>query len=239
MRNKIREQNLQDIKTAGPQSQVLCGVVMDRSLVQGELVTASKAIIEKEYQPHVIVSTAGPNPFTALTDRELEEYRREVERKQRGPGESLDELTEQKDGGPPELAAAPHTPPSTPVKLEEDLPQEPASGDDSDAATFKPTLPDLSPDEPSEALGFPTLEKAEEEGLCEGRGPPSPTGPPEAVSPEPVAAQAPEEAASPAAEEGAAVDPGSDGSPGKSPSKKKKKFRTPSFLKKSKKRGDS
>lgn len=120
-----------------------------------------------------------------------------------------------------------------------DLPQEPASRDDSDAATFKPTLPDLSPDEPSEALGFLTLEKAEEEGLCEGRGPPSPTGPPEAVSPEPVAAQAPEEVASPAAEEGAAVDPGSDGSPGKSPSKKKKKFRTPSFLKKSKKRGDS
>jgi hypothetical protein len=32
--SQIREQNLQDIKTAGPQSQVLCGVVMDRSLVQ-------------------------------------------------------------------------------------------------------------------------------------------------------------------------------------------------------------
>lgn len=48
--------------------------------------TASKAIIEKEYQPHVIVSTAGPNPFNTLTDRELEEYRREVERKQKGPG---------------------------------------------------------------------------------------------------------------------------------------------------------
>ncbi|XP_011372078.1 alpha-adducin isoform X4 [Pteropus vampyrus] len=238
MRNKIREQNLQDIKTAGPQSQVLCGVVMDRSLVQGELVTASKAIIEKEYQPHVIVSTAGPNPFTALTDRELEEYRREVEQKQRGPGESLDE-TEQRDGSPPEPPAAPHTPPSTPVKLEEDLPQEPASGDDSDAATFKPTLPDLSPDEPSEALGFPALEKEEEEGLCEARGPPGPIRPPAAASPEPVAAQAAEEAASPAAEDGAAVDPGSDGSPGKSPSKKKKKFRTPSFLKKSKKRGDS
>ena len=52
---------------------------------QGELVTASKAIIEKEYQPHVIVSTAGPNPFNTLTDRELEDYRREVERKQKGP----------------------------------------------------------------------------------------------------------------------------------------------------------
>ncbi|XP_029808444.1 alpha-adducin [Suricata suricatta] len=275
MRNKIREQNLQDIKTAGPQSQVLCGVVMDRSLVQdaplsdctetieglelteqafsparslscrkGELVTASKAIIEKEYQPHVIVSTAGPNPFSALTDQELEEYRREVQRKQQGPGESLDESREEEEKSPPEHPAGPHTPPSTPVKLEEDLPQEPASGEDTDAATFKPTLPDLSPDEPSEALGFPTLEEEEEEeeegeGLCEAREPPSPARSPLVASPEPSSAQAAEEAASPAAEEGAAVDPGSDGSPGKSPSKKKKKFRTPSFLKKSKKKGDS
>ncbi|XP_058402594.1 alpha-adducin isoform X4 [Diceros bicornis minor] len=238
-KTKIREQNLQDVKTAGPQSQVLSGVVMDRSLIQGELVTASKAIIEKEYQPHVIVSTTGPNPFNTLTDRELEEYRREVERKQKGPEENLDETREQKEQSPPEHPAAPHTPPSTPVKLEEDLPQEPTSRDDSDATTFKPTLPDLSPDEPSEAPGFPTLEEEEEEGLCEARGPPSPTRSPTVASPEPAPAQAAEEAASPAAEEGAAVDPGSDGSPGKSPSKKKKKFRTPSFLKKSKKRSDS
>ena len=119
MRNKIREQNLQDIKTAGPQSQVLCGVMMDRSLVQGELVTASKAIIEKEYQPHVIVSTTGPNPFNTLTDRELEEYRREVERKQKGSEENLDETREQKEKSPPDQSAVPNTPPSTPVKLEE------------------------------------------------------------------------------------------------------------------------
>ncbi|XP_066566645.1 alpha-adducin isoform X14 [Amia ocellicauda] len=85
MRNKIREQNLQDIKTAGPQSQVLTGSVLDRSFVQGELVTASKAIIEKEYQPRVIMSTTGPNPFNKFTDQELEEYRKEVERKQKGP----------------------------------------------------------------------------------------------------------------------------------------------------------
>ncbi|XP_029091504.1 alpha-adducin isoform X3 [Monodon monoceros] len=272
MRNKIREQNLQDIKTAGPQSQVLCGVVMDRSLVQdaplsdctetieglerteqtfspaksvsfrkGELVTASKAIIEKEYQPHVIVSTTGPNPFSTLTDRELDDYRRAVERKHRGPEENLDETREDKEESPPEPPAAPHTPPSAPIKLEEDLPQEPASGDNSDAATFTPTLPDLSPDEPSEALCFPTLEEEEEEeeGLCEAGGPPGPTRSPAAAIPEPVTAQAADEAAAPAAEEGAAVDPGSDGSPGKSPSKKKKKFRTPSFLKKSKKRSDS
>ncbi|XP_066242934.1 alpha-adducin isoform X1 [Saccopteryx leptura] len=265
MRNKIREQNLQDIKTAGPQSQVLCGVVMDRSLVQdaplsdctetieglelteqtfspaqslsfrkGELVTASKAIIEKEYQPHVIVSTTGPNPFNTLTDQELEEYRREVERKHKGPAEDLDESREQKGGSPPEHPAAA----SSPVKLEEDLPQDPVFGDDSDAATFKPTLPDLSPDEPSEALGLPALDKEEEEGLGEARGPSSPARSPMVASPEPAPAQAAEEAPSPAAEEGAAADPGSDGSPGKSPSKKKKKFRTPSFLKKSKKRSD-
>ncbi|XP_017369789.1 alpha-adducin isoform X5 [Cebus imitator] len=238
MRNKIREQNLQDIKTAGPQSQVLCGVVMDRSLVQGELVTASKAIIEKEYQPHVIVSTTGPNPFTTLTDRELEEYRREVERKQKGSEENLDETREQKEESPPDQPAVPHPPPSTPIKLEEDLLPEPTTGDDSDAATFKPTLPDLSPDEPSEALGFPMLEK--EEGA---HRPPSPTEAPTEASPEPAPAPAPapvaEEPAPSTAEEGAAADPGSDGSPGKSPSKKKKKFRTPSFLKKSKKKSDS
>ncbi|XP_070471284.1 alpha-adducin isoform X12 [Equus przewalskii] len=209
-----------------------------KSKTKGELVTASKAIIEKEYQPHVIVSTTGPNPFNTLTDRELEEYRREVERKQKGPEENLDETREEKEKSPPEHPSGPHTPPSTPVKLEEDLPQEPTPGDDSDAATFKPTLPDLSPDEPSEALGFPALEE-EEEGLCEAHGPPSPTRSPTVAGPEPAPVQVAEEAASPAAEEGAAVDPGSDGSPGKSPSKKKKKFRTPSFLKKSKKRSDS
>ncbi|XP_062431254.1 alpha-adducin isoform X3 [Rhea pennata] len=118
MRNKIREQNLQDIKTAGPQSQVLSGVVVDRSLVQGELVTASKAIIEKEYQPRVIVSTTGPNPFNKLTDRELEEYRKEVERKQKGPEEPSEDGRQQKERSPPDHSSA-RTPPSTPIKVEE------------------------------------------------------------------------------------------------------------------------
>ena len=119
-----------------------------------------------------------------------------------------------------------------------DLPRDPASGDDGDAATSKPTLPDLSPDEPSEALGFPTLDKEEEEGPGEARGPPSPARSSTVASPEPAPVPGAEEASSPTPEEGAAADPGSDGSPGKSPSKKKKKFRTPSFLKKSKKRSD-
>lgn len=60
-------------------------------VLKGELVTASKAIIEKEYQPKVIVSKQGPNPFTKLTDQELDEYRREVEQKQKGPEGKSDE----------------------------------------------------------------------------------------------------------------------------------------------------
>ncbi|XP_059327227.1 alpha-adducin isoform X5 [Ammospiza nelsoni] len=360
MRNKIREQNLQDIKTAGPQSQVLSGVVVDRSLVQGELVTASKAIIEKEYQPKVIVSTTGPNPFNKLTDRELEEYRKEVERKQKGPEDKVSKYGEtvllrqtpageqsavlrnqtisepntsdkksldlkgrsntfqgadtktfqdrdvsslsksldnvqfaaawvscqtmqqsiphlngeepdgqksshkefhtavikalrsdpdllaeasepsedgrpQKEKSPPDPSSA-RTPPSTPIKIEEETRQDQTYRDDSDAATFKQTLPDLTPDEPSEALGFPPLGK--EEGRCDHDVPKSQTEPPAVENKEPQS-QPTEEPATPTAEEGTAADAGSDESPGKSPSKKKKKFRTPSFLKKSKKKSDS
>ncbi|XP_062348624.1 alpha-adducin isoform X1 [Cinclus cinclus] len=266
MRNKIREQNLQDIKTAGPQSQVLSGVVVDRSLVQdaplsdctesiegldlteqafspakslsvrkGELVTASKAIIEKEYQPKVIVSTTGPNPFNKLTDRELEEYRKEVERKQKGPEEPSEDGRPEKEKSPPDPISA-RTPPSTPIKIEEETRQDQTYRDDSDAATFKQTLPDLTPDEPSEALSFPPLGK--EEGRCDHDVPKSQTEPPAVENKEPQS-QPTEEPATPTAEEGTAADAGSDESPGKSPSKKKKKFRTPSFLKKSKKKSDS
>lgn len=235
MRNKIREQNLQDIKTAGPQSQVLSGVVVDRSLVQGELVTASKAIIEKEYQPKVIVSTTGPNPFNKLTDRELEEYRKEVERKQKGPEEPSEDGRQQKERSPPDHTSA-RTPPSTPIKIEEETRQDQTYKDDSDAATFKQTLPDLTPDEPSEALSFPPLGK--EEGRCDEDVPKSQTEPPAVENKEPQSQPA-EEPVTPTAEEGTAADAGSDESPGKSPSKKKKKFRTPSFLKKSKKKSDS
>ncbi|XP_038661803.1 alpha-adducin isoform X5 [Scyliorhinus canicula] len=379
MRNKIREQNLQDIKTAGPQSQLLCGVVLDRSFAQGELVTASKAIIEKEYQPRVIVSTA-PNPFNKLTDRELDEYRKEVERKQKGPeaenttaqiGEVLakvefiqvhpdgkpdgmahisqihpvleqvtvtevvqsqslpsmlgpihnqDNTTETishsiqgfstkadshcshkqmsaqdtpysvgqvsgqfnpehmdskeslhsqlhsavvkalassgdripssdlSDLSEPQLVEvkvndqqshADHmptrTPPSTPTKLDDELQVEQTCKDDS-AATFQQSLPELTPDEPSEVLTFPTSgneesdspskdlsRKLDELTTAELQEVPSPP-PPEQVPTSPA-----EEVA----------DAASDESPSKSPSKKKKKFRTPSFLKKNKKKSDS
>ncbi|XP_031434248.1 alpha-adducin isoform X3 [Clupea harengus] len=382
MRNKIRDQNLQDIKTAGPQSQVLTGSVMDRSFTQrvtlwqdaplsdctdsidgldlpeqvysparsirkGELVTASKAIIEKEYQPRVIVSKTGPNPFTKQTDQELDEYRKEVELKQKAevqvesgspsqprlPGErsplpppagdslslSLSEAgadeecqesailaappcsfapsrdrdrssdsTERTGPSPGATAASPHsphkdfhyavlralctktqvevesespdvplepeegevkeqsptcTPPSTPVQPEEgegnakeyllpycpqhmDLYEQtrhPSESqldqtfkDESDAATLRQTLPDLTPDDPSEAPPLP----------AEDSGPAQADLTPQTEGEEPGG---PDDAA----------DQGSDESPSKSPSKKKKKFRTPSFLKKNKKKTET
>ncbi|XP_066501310.1 alpha-adducin isoform X1 [Hoplias malabaricus] len=304
MRNKIREQNLQDIKTAGPQSQVLTGAVVERSFVQGELVTASKAIIEKEYQPCVIVSKTGPNPFNKLTDQELEEYRKEVELKQKGHEEQVEESfssvvsvsgevptptssdhnselhtpavpfpseipsTESEAGSgrvsptvPPEsphkefhsavlkaLTLSPElsekspigaageaadqsqepeevgkdqsptcTPPSTPVRVEEEAQQEQSPKEDSDAATLRQTLPDLTPDDPSDAA-LPAEEAAP------------------ANSESPAQTNGDEHAA--AAEDNAG-DQGSDESPNKSPSKKKKKFRTPSFLKKNKKKTET
>lgn len=207
MRNKIRDQNLQDIKTAGPQSQVLCaGNIMERTYNQGELVTASKAIIEKEYQPRVIISKQGPNPFTKLTDQELDEYRREVELKQKGSEdpEQIEEPEEEAKGTKPTS-----TPPSTPIRAEEESLPDQTSKDESDAATLRQTLPDLTPDDPSDAAALP------------------------AEDPTPALAAADtaevEEVADAGEQEG-------DESPSKSPSKKKKKFRTPSFLKKNKKK---
>uniref|UniRef100_A0A665WXK9 Adducin 2 (beta) n=1 Tax=Echeneis naucrates TaxID=173247 RepID=A0A665WXK9_ECHNA len=67
-RNKIRQQNRQDMKTAGPQSQVLASVITE----DGPPVSS----IPSEPEP--------PNPFNQLTDQELEEYRIEVQRKQDG-----------------------------------------------------------------------------------------------------------------------------------------------------------
>uniref|UniRef100_A0A7N8XBX9 Alpha-adducin n=1 Tax=Mastacembelus armatus TaxID=205130 RepID=A0A7N8XBX9_9TELE len=243
MRNKIREQNLQDIKTAGPQSQVLCaGTVVERTFTQGELVTASKAIIEKEYQPKVIVSKKGPNPFTTLTDQELEEYRREVEQKQKGTEDSLEKAptpaptpatpASEQGSSSPGLSSEPGqvqggadsteahlsiccslrplTPSVSPL-TPESLPEQ-TYKDESDAATLRQTLPDLTPDDPSDAPALPAEESAS--------------------APATADAAEGEEPADAGDQEG-------DESPSKSPSKKKKKFRTPSFLKKNKKKTES
>ncbi|EHB09718.1 Gamma-adducin [Heterocephalus glaber] len=71
-RNKIREQNRYDLKTAGPQSQLLAGIVVDKppSMMQFE---------DDDLGP-----PAPPNPFSHLTEGELEEYKKTIERKQQG-----------------------------------------------------------------------------------------------------------------------------------------------------------
>uniref|UniRef100_A0A1A8GXC0 Adducin 2 (Beta) n=2 Tax=Nothobranchius korthausae TaxID=1143690 RepID=A0A1A8GXC0_9TELE len=71
-RNKIRQQNRQDMKTAGPQSQVLASVITEDS----PPTPVSPPKDPPEPEP--------PNPFNQLTDQELEEYRKEVQRKQDG-----------------------------------------------------------------------------------------------------------------------------------------------------------
>lgn len=87
---------------------------------------------------------------------------------------------------------------------------EPSFKDESDAATLRQTLPDLTPDDPFEAPALPAEDSA----------------------PAAVDTADGEEAADAGEQEG-------EESPSKSPSKKKKKFRTPSFLKKNKKKTDS
>ncbi|XP_052317706.1 beta-adducin-like isoform X6 [Oncorhynchus keta] len=117
-RNKIRQQNRQDMKTAGPQSQVLAGVITDGSPLSPD--PAELATLEAET----------PNPFNQLTDKELEEYRKEVQMKaegqtddetkkdstavQNGKGEEEKQTTEELEKGMKALSTNDtSTPPST------------------------------------------------------------------------------------------------------------------------------
>ncbi|XP_076854060.1 beta-adducin isoform X2 [Brachyhypopomus gauderio] len=87
-RNKIREQNRQDMKTAGPQSQLLASVITDNSPPSPE-----KLVLPVTPEPEP------PNPFNELTEQELEEYRREVQRKQLRPddGKTIDAVQNGKE----------------------------------------------------------------------------------------------------------------------------------------------
>ncbi|XP_072342182.1 beta-adducin-like isoform X2 [Scyliorhinus torazame] len=79
-RNKIREQNRQDMKSAGPQSQLLAGVITEKSRspsAEGQTLS-QEGLQEAREEPEP------PNPFNELTDQELEDYKREVEQKQLG-----------------------------------------------------------------------------------------------------------------------------------------------------------
>ncbi|KAI4821225.1 hypothetical protein KUCAC02_029167 [Chaenocephalus aceratus] len=158
-RNKIRQQNRQDMKTAGPQSQVLASVIT----VDGPASPVDTPNVPPEPEP--------PNPFNQLTDQELDEYRKEVQKKQDGGTneEAKPESPAIQNGGEEEK--------QTTEELEKGM-RALSTNDTNDTndTTSTPTAP-----------------------------PPKPQG------------DTPE------------------CSPSKSPSKKKKKFKPPSFLKKSKK----
>ncbi|XP_012501884.1 PREDICTED: beta-adducin isoform X1 [Propithecus coquereli] len=223
MRNKIREQNRQDVKSAGPQSQLLAGVIAEKSRspsTESQLMSKGDADTKDDSEEMV------PNPFSQLTDQELEEYKKEVERKKL-------ELDGEKETAPEE--------PSSPVKS---APTSPVQSPAKEAETKSPMV---SPSKTSEEGAKKTeTSKATTE--------------PETTQPEGVVVNGREEEqtaeeilskglsqmttnadtdvdASKDKTESVTSGPMSpEGSPSKSPSKKKKKFRTPSFLKKSKKK---
>ncbi|XP_027529130.1 beta-adducin-like, partial [Neopelma chrysocephalum] len=212
MRNKIREQNRQDVKSAGPQSQLLASVIAESSrspsteshLGDAEAKEGSREEAPPEPEP--------PNPFSQLTDQELEEYRQEVERKKRLQGEK-DAAAEESEAPPPK--APPGSAPEPPV------PAEPTEGDKKVDGGQAPA-DSTTKKEPPAVVNGKDEEQSTEENL--GKGGTERTAPnadqdvpkeKETVTSTPVSP---------------------DGSPSKSPSKKKKKFRTPSFLKKGKKK---
>ncbi|CAH2294590.1 beta-adducin isoform X1 [Pelobates cultripes] len=117
-RNKIREQNRQDVKSAGPQSQLLASVITDKSRSpSAESNLASKTEIDSKEQPQeeTPVEPEPPNPFSQLTDQELEEYKKEVERKKMAPDDLGDKEATIEDSQP-SLVTPPTSPARSPTK---------------------------------------------------------------------------------------------------------------------------
>ncbi|XP_013174376.1 PREDICTED: protein hu-li tai shao isoform X5 [Papilio xuthus] len=100
LQQQIKENRRADKISAGPQSHILEGVTWDEAarLVGEDAVNthtgdhvvlmgaASKGIIQRGYQHNATMysSPYARNPFDHVTDREIDEYKRIVERKQRG-----------------------------------------------------------------------------------------------------------------------------------------------------------
>ncbi|XP_069773826.1 beta-adducin isoform X2 [Narcine bancroftii] len=211
-RNKIREQNRQDMKSAGPQSQLLAGVITDKSRspsAEGVLPSEAPAMTEQDLQA-LEPEPEPPNPFNELTDQELEEYKREVERKQLGL-----------DGPDEEDTSVGISPLKTPLTSPAKSPTSPKSPGETKLLDDSETAPD-------EVFNGKEEELSVEEQLSKGMRQVTTNGENGTEAPVNQAKEKTESVTS------NPLTP--EGSPSKSPSKKKKKFRTPSFLKKSKKK---
>ncbi|KAM6265664.1 gamma-adducin isoform 1-T5 [Porphyrio hochstetteri] len=199
-RNKIREQNRYDLKTAGPQSQLLAGIVVDKKP------SPPMQFEEDEHAP-----PAPPNPFSHLTEKELEEYKKAIERKQQGLEDAEQELFSDDGSSVSQIQSQTQSPQNVPEKLEEnheDLYSQ-------NANLISVEMPVVVVNGKEDAHEVEDLAKRVSQLT---------TSTVESVEITIKSSEKIEEALSP------------EGSPSKSPSKKKKKFRTPSFLKKSKKK---
>lgn len=183
-RNKIREQNRYDLKTAGPQSQVLAGIVVEKP-------SAPMNFEEDENAP-----PPPPNPFSQLLVEETQD------RRDNGTQDAEHEIISEEETSVPVTQSPPPTPTATTEALDDavfrcDSPiilngKEGVRHEADEELTAR-VRQQLSIGDTVE-ITVRTTEK-----IIEGE-----------VTPE--------------------------GSPSKSPNKKKKKFRTPSFLKKNKKK---
>ena len=155
---------------------------------------------------------APPNPFSHLTEKELEEYKKTIERKQLGLEEDEQELFSDDGSSVSQIQSQTQSPQNVPEKLEENH---------ADLYTQSANL--ISAELPVVVVNGKEDAHDVEEDLTK-RVSQLTTSTVESVEITIKSSEKIEEALSP------------EGSPSKSPSKKKKKFRTPSFLKKNKKK---
>ncbi|CAI5679681.1 unnamed protein product [Oreochromis niloticus] len=194
-RNKIREQNRLDVMSSGPRSQHLAGIPVDeprKDLVQINVLVNTNPYVPTEEEQ---MAPLPPNPFSELSEKELEEYRKNVERRQLGLSDGEHELTSDDGSTLSQSLSVTQSPQSTSAKEENHTGLMNGKNDHGDVdEELSKRVSQLTTSVESVEITVRSGEKIEE-----------------ALSPE--------------------------SSPSKSPNtKKKKKFRTPSFLKKNKKK---
>ncbi|CAJ1053229.1 adducin 3 (gamma) a isoform X2 [Xyrichtys novacula] len=92
-RNKIREQNRFDVMTSGPRSQHLAGIPVDPPRKDPVQINVLPYVPTEEEQ----MAPLPPNPFTELSKKDMEEYHKNVERRQLGLSENHTGLMNGKD----------------------------------------------------------------------------------------------------------------------------------------------
>ncbi|KAL4640193.1 gamma-adducin isoform X1 [Arapaima gigas] len=103
-KGRIREQNRYDLMTAGPQSQLLAGIVVEK---KPPFVPPPD---EDQMEP------LPPNPFSQLSETELEQYKKSVERRQLGIEDAEHELTSDDGSTLSQSVSQTQTPHTTPAK---------------------------------------------------------------------------------------------------------------------------